>query len=218
MKKIMCLFLVIAVALSCTINATARVSSGDYVFDYYLNQFQDNKWKTPPSEMIGDGTLNHTINAADALLVLSFSVYGAPVYQPFYAMNLEALCRRFYEMGFHKEGRLENADFENAFMMGGSVLWHSIFQCYVNHSYFLSDVSNDCTVNAEDALLILQYAVGKIDQFPRTDYAGEGRFQYMVWPTEWYPTMYYDFRSNGNENAYDSVADIFPDIPPVQTE
>ena len=61
-----------------------------------------------------------------------------------------------------------------------------------DNSVFLSDVTGDCTVDAVDALAILQYAVGNRSAFERTDFAGNAMFQLLPWPDDWRPGMCYD--------------------------
>ena len=61
-------------------------------------------------------------------------------------------------------------------------------------------------ITAKDALLILQYAVGKIDAFPRTSLTDDWdkHWAFAVWPDDWRPGMYLmgSYSFVGNRDRY----------------
>ena len=99
--------------------------------------------------MIGDPNGDEKIDAADALVVLWRGLIKED-------RSSEDVCVE--EDCWHiREGK--GHDFHNQ---------RSIYRY---HYHFLcGDVNKDDYLSAHDALLILQYAVGKIEEFPRTDF------------------------------------------------
>ena len=187
---------------------------------YYISLYQAGGMAGGPPTVIGDPTGNGTIDASDALLTLVNALWG-PRYM--YANPdiideekcmqwFEKLSLRFYAGDWNQKVHDPSFPWQEQWTI---ILYcDAIYQCYLRDSYFVCDVTNDCAVSAEDALMILQYAVGKREAFPRTDYTGQNCVQYMFWPEEWYPTMYYDMRVK-DPAYYDSVARYFPEIPPM---
>ncbi len=221
----------------CTVLSVGNTAGADVISMYYYEQlYRNGDMKDGPGSMIGDPNFNSKIEAEDALRVLFFILHGQchnPVfptvattpeeiqYQENLCMRkLEGLSLDYYKRGWHIYN-WEEKDWKGE--MGIEYINQYIFQSYVRNAYFLGDVSNDCKLGSDDALMILQYVVGKRDSFPRTDYHGEGNFQYMYPVEEWYPTKYFDVRYDRSgklthPDAYDDVADIFPDIPPLPAE
>ena len=79
-----------------------------------------------------------------------------------------------------------------------------------NNQSYLGDVDGDKTLTAKDALLILQYAVGKIDAFPRTSLTDDWDkyWAFGVWPDDWRPGMY------GETFRYRNYPDCYTKLPP----
>ncbi len=234
MKKHLSFLLSLCIVLS-MLTLVNPTSVSARTFTYYMKEYRKGKMKDGPGSMIGDPSFNNKIDAEDALRVLYFLSYGSahsPAFEPPTTpeelqsqanqglWRMEAVSMDYYKRGWH----IYDWDKKNwGAELGITFTTWYIFQSYTRNAYFLCDVSNDCKLGADDALMILQYVVGKRDSFPRTDYHGEGNFQYMHPIEEWYPTKYYDVRYNmygrlAYPNAYDAVADIFPDIPPLPAE
>lgn len=95
---------------------------------------------------VGDPSWDYAVDASDALIVLQTS------------LQLQDLSR--YDVSTMEDEVYEKKpDF------------HSKLSVYNFHRIHLcGDVNGDDVLNAYDALLILQYAVGKIDAFPRQDF------------------------------------------------
>ncbi len=147
--------------------------------------------------LLGDATIDGTVDASDALFAL---IYGLdmPSFDETVASDGKRVSHyNLYYWGFTdwpgKYGFLTKACMERKYQryrQGDrleSFTANSVY--YQFNSALMADVSNDGFSNAVDALLILQYAVGKIDAFPRTDFSSKGCMFYVPWFNEWEPGM-----------------------------
>ena len=152
---------------------------------YWQEGINKETWtgETRPERMMGDANIDGKITAADALVALHFAVNGnIQTYTIISGAGTPEQLRwpgKF--SGKYREGTLleEINSPEN---------W--LTYCYYNSPFF-ADVTKDCVVNAKDALKILQYCVGKAEDFPVGDFTTIiGRFCYYPWPTEYYPGIF----------------------------
>ena len=214
MKRIIAFLL--SLVLLFTVYTGSAQAGANYVFAYMAAVYNSGGMLNGPPTLIGDPTGNNTIDAADALLTLVYAITGSLAWvlengeEESALRQMEYYSRLYYLQSWPE--RIEQGDWTAESHIHTEI--NPVYNCYTLDSYFVCDVTNDCRVNAEDALMILQYAVGKREAFPRTDYTGQKGFQYMRWPAEWYPTMYYDMRVK-DPAYYDSVARYFPEIPPM---
>ena len=188
MKKLIAVLLSF-VLLSLT--ATAGQTEEDFATQmrfFWNNYLKSGQLDEKPVWTVGDVNYDDTINAADALMALQYGVHP-----DWFSLryNFEDIRELFEGVMFGHFDLL----WRNPYFLTPSYrpYWFNPYSvAYENNSIFVSDVTGDCTVDAADALAILQYAVGKRTAFDRTDFVGNDSFLLLPWPDDWRPGMVLD--------------------------
>ena len=161
---------------------------------YYDPYYDD---KCPKVDFaIGDVAYDGRVDAVDALWVLRKAVYIESESQ---RRRVDPQWYRFYFNSFPKSSATLLACYEECyytyFLGERRRGWPDLdarYVAYIQNRTYLADVDGDKMITAKDALLILQYAVGKIDAFPRTSLTDDWDkyWAFAVWPDDWRPGMY----------------------------
>ncbi len=105
----------------------------------------------PVWSVVGDGNRDGKVDANDALMALYMGVV-----------------------------KMEGPYYVNGFGVPANQLSEQQLAYYYDATHITLDVTDDGWVNAGDALMILQHAVGKRDSFPKTDLTA---IETLTWPT-----------------------------------
>ncbi len=177
------------------------------VTDAYFENMLDNGLMEQYTPCIpGDANFNGKVDAQDALfaLVYSLSVASYKAADGMIKTVPNGYPNNIYYRGFRRvgwgnslkvafEGNFRNyyiqkqtdPDYESMLLK---------IRYYRMNSALMVDVNVDDTCNSVDALYILKYVVGKIDEFPRkgTESVDENsNMFYVPWIEEWEPKMIY---------------------------
>jgi hypothetical protein len=199
-KRILAFFLTVVLVILGTVTATAeteRFNGKPLSLAKQLNYGNFNYWNQvrldggmleKPNVQMGDVTLDGTIDAVDALFALQYSVnYTSYLFPTTGGMQIS-----------HNElfEKIEIEYFNNERYKSDEVgLRDARFYCYYYNSSLVADANMDRMVNAEDALSILQCAVGKrqlADDIDFLDYKKGrelGLNVFFPWPDDWEPRM-----------------------------
>lgn len=183
-------------AILCSVSVTASAARDigdfqDYFLAYSKQVYEEDLAGevAEPDWLIGDVDFDGTVSAYDALFVLNYCMLDPDAFsfehqdcnQPkqYYYGYIDEMYRRCIILD------RETQQYEFA----AQEVYYHIF--YYN-SAIMADVNNDNAFSSEDALLILQYVVGKRSDFPRTDYQWpREKLMFFVWPEDYTLSMYF---------------------------
>ena len=209
MKKLFAIFLVLAMVFSIGFEYVVAKESPFNPFlpeipvidSHFMSYQEAGKFKDTsekPELILGDATVDGKVDATDALFAL---IYGLdmPFDETAYKGGRVSKNNLYYRGISYVDypgvyGSWIKIDLERRYMYYDQEFYFNQVAGLANlfyryNSALVADVSNDGFSNAVDAMLILQYAVGKIDAFPRTDFSSKGNMFYVPWYDEWEPGM-----------------------------
>ena len=155
--------------------------------EYWKKTIEKGNWtgETRPERMMGDANIDGKVTAVDALFALHFAVNGnIQTYTACDGAMTPPTVK--WPSDFSKQNS------EGTLLQQAERKEFWLEYCFYNSPFF-ADVTKDCNVNATDALKILQYCVGKAEDFPVGDFTSpSNRFCYYPWPTEYYRDIFSD--------------------------
>ena len=168
-------------------------------FQYFLTHTRSVK----PDLMIGDVNFDGKIDAVDALFAIRYTDSRQNAFEISSSMVHADKTRCIH--GSRVDVLLESACMEhNNTVRIGNEYDRAQFNYYWFNSVLMADVTGNDVIEADDVLMILQYAVGKRTAFDRTDtstkptgtvtgfHGTQNIYQmfYVDWPDVWEPGMY----------------------------
>ena len=171
------------------------------IYDYFRSYLKSGKTKEKPNLMVGDVNIDGKINAADAIFAMYYigyfrvGTYDGQYYyvpnNPYYEVEMPELTMDAVT-NFRQPYATNCCRYLNDFK-GNNMYQNENHLSAIGYNYYrmnsalMADTNYDGKVNAADALLILKYAVGKIDSFPRKDFSttrDTWPMYYVPWPDE----------------------------------
>ena len=131
-------------------------------FQYFLTHTRPFK----PELLIGDVNFDGTIDAIDALFAIR---YTDPRQNIFEASQTWKGSKQYCVHGSNLDTSLELSYQQHAQSSKTDSYTRAQFDFYWCNSVLMADVTGNAAIEADDVLMILQYAVGKRMAFPRTD-------------------------------------------------
>lgn len=207
MKKLVAIMT--CMAIFCSIGATAVAAMDVTHYQNYFLAYGELVSEAEiagnviqPDWLIGDMNFDGQVTAEDALNVLHYSLLDP---ETFSFENHGSNTPKQYYYGYvdeiYKNGIVRDIE-TGQYKYAGRELYFTIF---FYNSAIVADVNNDSLHSSVDALMILQYVVGKRTEFPRTDYQWpREKLMFFIWPENYTSGMFW---KNRNAEVWPPIAE-----------